>query len=94
MKILLAELVLTSLGSTLNADLPTHRRVFELIRSAILNHQLKGGSRLPSSRNLALEIGCSRNIVIAAYEQLLAEGYVEARIGSGSAVADTLPSFR
>ena len=93
MKIPLAELVLTYLGTTINADLPTHRRVFELIRCAILNHQLQGGSRLPSSRNLALEIGCSRNTVIAAYEQLLAEGYVEARIGSGTVVADTLPSF-
>jgi len=42
---------------------------------------------------LAVEIGCSRNTVIAAYEQLLAEGYVEARIGSGTVVADTLPNF-
>lgn len=93
MKIPLAELVLSSLGSSVNADMPTHRRIFELIRQAILNHQLQGGSKLPSSRNLALEIGCSRNTVIAAYEQLLAEGFVEARIGSGTVVADTLPNF-
>ena len=93
MKIPLAELVLSSLGSTVNADMPTHRRIFELIRHAILSHQLQGGSKLPSSRNLAKDIGCSRNTVIAAYEQLLAEGYVEARIGSGTVVADTLPNF-
>jgi GntR family transcriptional regulator / MocR family aminotransferase len=93
MKIPLAELVLSSLGSTINADMPTHRRIFELIRHAILSHQLQGGSKLPSSRNLAKDIGCSRNTVIAAYEQLLAEGYVEARIGSGTVVADTLPNF-
>jgi GntR family transcriptional regulator/MocR family aminotransferase len=89
----LAELVLASLGSTMNADLPAHRRIFELIRQAILNHQLQGGSKLPSTRYLSKEIGCSRNTVIAAYEQLLAEGYVEAQIGSGTVVADTLPNF-
>lgn len=93
MKIPLAELVLSGLGSTVNADMPTHRRIFELIRLAILSHQLQGGSKLPSSRNLAKDIGCSRNTVIAAYEQLLAEGFVEARIGSGTVVADTLPNF-
>jgi GntR family transcriptional regulator/MocR family aminotransferase len=93
MKIPLAELILASLGSTVNADLPAHRRVFEIIRLAILSHQLQGGSKLPSSRTLAAEINCSRNTVIAAYEQLLAEGYVEARIGSGTVVADTLPNF-
>jgi GntR family transcriptional regulator / MocR family aminotransferase len=93
MKIPLAELILASLGSTVNADLPAHRRVFEIIRLAILSHQLQGGSKLPSSRTLAAEINCSRNTVIAAYEQLLAEGYVVARIGSGTVVADTLPNF-
>jgi GntR family transcriptional regulator / MocR family aminotransferase len=93
MKIPLAELMLASLGSTINADLPAHRRIFELIRLGILNHQLQGGSKLPSSRNLAAEIGCSRNTVIAAYEQLLAEGYVEAKTGSGTVVANTLPDF-
>lgn len=93
MKIPLAELVLASLGTTMNADLPAHRRIFELIRQAILSHQLQGGSKLPSSRALSAEIGCARNTVIAAYEQLLAEGYVEARIGSGTVVADTLPNF-
>ena len=93
MRIPLSELVLESLESNLNADLPAHRRIFELIRQAILSHQLQGGSKLPSSRNLASEIGCSRNTIIAAYEQLLAEGYVESRIGSGTVVADTLPSY-
>ncbi|MGQ0442534.1 MAG: MocR-like pyridoxine biosynthesis transcription factor PdxR [Methylophilaceae bacterium] len=94
MKIPLTELVLTSLGSSTNADMPTHRRIFELIRLAILSHQLQGGGKLPSSRSLAAEIGCSRNTVIAAYEQLLAEGYVKASIGSGTVVADTLPTHQ
>ena len=60
MKIPLAELVLSALGSTVNADMPTHRRILELIRHAILSHQLQGGSKLPSSRNLAKDIGPGR----------------------------------
>ena len=94
MKIPLAELLLNSLGSSVNADMPTHRRICDLIRQAVLSHQLQGGSKLPSSRNLATDIGCSRNTVIAAYEQLLAEGYVVAQIGSGTVVADTLPTHQ
>ena len=94
MKIPLAELLLNSLGSSVNADMPTHRRICDLIRQAVLSHQLQGGSKLPSSRNLAADIGCSRNTVIAAYEQLLAEGYVVAQIGSGTVVADTLPTHQ
>ena len=45
--------------------------------------QLAPGTRLPSSRELALELGCARATVVAAYEQLVAEGYLraEARIG-------------
>ncbi len=93
MRLPLAELVLTSLESSINADLPAHRRLFELIRLSILSHQFQGGSKLPSTRHLAKEIRCSRNTVIAAYEQLLAEGYVVSRIGSGTIVADTLPDY-
>ena len=93
MRIPLAEFVLASLESSVNADLPAHRRLFELIRQAILNHQLVSGSKLPSSRQLAKEIKCSRNTIIAAYEQLVAEGYVQSRIGSGTVVADTLASY-
>ena len=93
MRIALSELVVESLESDINADLPAHRRIFELIRQAILSHQLQGGSKLPSSRHLASEVGCSRNTIIAAYEQLLAEGYVESRIGSGTVVADTLSNY-
>ncbi|MGL1311205.1 GntR family transcriptional regulator, partial [Vibrio parahaemolyticus] len=49
------------------------------------------GMQLPSSRDLALELGTSRNTVTYAYEQLLAEGYLESRTGAGTFVADTAP---
>lgn len=87
----LADLILTGLETGSFAGLPAYRRVFEMIRHAILDHQLPGGARLPSTRDLASELGHSRNTVLVAYEQLLAEGYIEARAGSGSYVADTLP---
>lgn len=87
----LGELVLTRLDGPGCSGLPAHRRVFELIRRAILDHELPHGARLPSSRDLARELGLSRNTVLAAYDQLLAEGYVESRSGSGTYVANTLP---
>jgi len=72
--------------------LPMHRRLYESLRGAILSRGLAPGERLPSSRDLAVELGMSRNTVLSALNQLLAEGYVEATIGSGtfvsSAVAD------
>ena len=77
MRITLSELVLESFESNLNVDFPAHKQIFELRRQAILSRQLQGASKLPFSRNLASEIGCSRNTIIAAYEQLLAEDYVE-----------------
>jgi GntR family transcriptional regulator/MocR family aminotransferase len=93
MHIPLAELVLSGLDAGEYAKLPAHRRIFELVRHAILAHRLQGGAKLPSTRGLAIELGFSRNTVLVAYEQLLAEGYIESRTGSGSYVADTLPSY-
>src|SRR5262249_61459552 len=49
------------------------------------------GTRLPSTRTLASELGAARNTVVGAFEQLAAEGYVEARVGDGTRVATVLP---
>jgi GntR family transcriptional regulator/MocR family aminotransferase len=89
----LAELLLAGLEDPQYADFPAHRRVFETIRRAILSYQLPGGAKLPSTRDLAIDLGFSRNTVLVAYDQLLAEGYVEAHTGSGTYVADTLPDY-
>ncbi len=70
---------------------PTYRRLYERIRSAILTGQLTGGAKLPPSRVLAREAGVSRNTVLAAFQQLHAEGYVEGKRGSGTYVAQVLP---
>lgn len=53
-----------------------NRSLYECIRAAILDGTLGPQTRLPPSRDLAAELGLSRNTVMFAYEQLLAEGYV------------------
>lgn len=56
-------------------------------RDALAEGRLAAGARLPPSRELARELGVSRNTVLAVYEQLRAEGLIEARVGAGSFVA-------
>ena len=73
------------------SGMPRNRQLYRLLRQAILDRQLQADTRLPSSRDLARELGVSRNTVLYAYEQLLAEGYLEARASSGTFVADTVP---
>jgi GntR family transcriptional regulator / MocR family aminotransferase len=64
------------------------------LRTAILDGRLKPGLRLPSTRALARSHGVSRNTVVAAYDLLLSEGYVVARQGSGTLVAESVPASR
>lgn len=61
------------------------------LRAAILDGRLKADLRLPATRALAEALGVSRNTAIAAYDLLLAEGYLVAKPGSGTYVADLLP---
>ncbi|HZC24386.1 MAG TPA: PLP-dependent aminotransferase family protein, partial [Candidatus Binatia bacterium] len=67
------------------------RQIYDSCRSAILEARLRPGQRLPSSRVLASEIGVSRFPVLNAYAQLVAEGYVESRVGAGTVVSASLP---
>ena len=70
---------------------PLYRQLYERVRGAILLGQLPAGTRLPSTRALARELGVARNTVLLAYGQLLAEGYLESKVGHGTVVACTLP---
>jgi GntR family transcriptional regulator/MocR family aminotransferase len=67
------------------------RQVYGAVRQAILDGTLAPGTRLPSSRTLAQDLRVSRTTTLLAYEQLLAEGYLCARHGSGTFVAEELP---
>ncbi|HXE60290.1 MAG TPA: PLP-dependent aminotransferase family protein [Gemmatimonadaceae bacterium] len=70
---------------------PIYRQLYEWFRSAILAGQLRPGQRVPSTRQLAAELGVSRIPVLGAYEQLHAEGYLETFVGAGTCVARSIP---
>lgn len=63
------------------------RQLYERIKKMILHGELAAGVKLPSSRALSGELSVSRNTVLEAYDQLIAEGYLETRHGSGTVVA-------
>ncbi len=70
---------------------PLWQQLYDSLRQQVLNRQLVGGTRLPPTRALAKELGVGRNTINNAYDQLIAEGYLEARQGSGTFVSDQLP---
>src|SRR5256885_24711 len=88
-----ADLVLQMDWRGLGGD-RTHlnRGLYLAIRQAIDSGALLPRSRLPASRDLARELGVSRNTVNHAYEQLQVEGYVRSQVGRGTHVVDTLPA--
>src|SRR5688500_1921346 len=69
---------------------PVIRTIHGQVRAAIRAGALKAGERLPSSRDFARRLGVARASVVAAYDQLLAEGYAEGRTGSGTYVSQDL----
>ena len=67
-----------------------YQQIYERLREGIVSGELAPATRLPSTRTLATELGVSRRTALVAYEQLLAEGYVVGRVGSGTTVAPGL----
>ncbi|WP_395683567.1 PLP-dependent aminotransferase family protein [Dokdonella sp.] len=65
-----------------------YAQLIRALKGAILDGRVAAGARLPASRSLARELDMSRNTVLAAYEQLQAEGFLLGRVGSGSFVAN------
>ncbi|MES2017754.1 MAG: PLP-dependent aminotransferase family protein [Pseudomonadota bacterium] len=70
---------------------PMNRQLYALLRDGILGAAISPGVRVPASRALAADLSVSRNTVTYAYDQLIAEGYLETRAGDGTYVADTEP---
>jgi GntR family transcriptional regulator / MocR family aminotransferase len=66
---------------------PLYRQIYHSLRARILSGALDGGKRVPSSRDLADQLHVSRTVVLLAYEQLEAEGYLVGRSGSGTYVS-------
>jgi GntR family transcriptional regulator / MocR family aminotransferase len=87
-----ADLYLISLISIENnATKPLYRQIYEALRQAILARLLEPGARLPSGRDLAELLQVSRNTTVNALDQLVAEGYLQARVGAGIFVTRELP---
>jgi len=70
---------------------PATHWLYDSLRTAILEGRLALGSRLPTTRELARQYGLARGTVVTAFENLKAEGYVNATVGSGTYVACVLP---
>src|SRR5690242_4005381 len=73
------------------APVPLQRQIYDQWRAGILSGRFRRGERIPSSRAFAASSGVGRVTVLAAYDQLLAEGYFETRHGSGTFVSSELP---
>jgi GntR family transcriptional regulator/MocR family aminotransferase len=71
---------------------PLWHWLYSQVRGVILNGRLRPGMRMPSTRNLAKQYSLSRGTVVAAFEHLQSEGYVETQVGAGSFVAANLPN--
>ena len=79
---------------TQTQGVPTYRALYERIRDGILSGKLAPSTRLPSTRALASELGVARGTVEAAYERLVAEGFVIGRGAAGSRVNPQLDAAR
>ncbi|HEX4157223.1 MAG TPA: PLP-dependent aminotransferase family protein [Rhizomicrobium sp.] len=66
-----------------DADLSIHEKLYKRVRALIVSGALAKGTRFASSRTLALHLGVSRNSVLKAIDRLIADGWLEARRGSG-----------
>ena len=77
--------------STPEPGISLQRWLYEALRTAILSGRLPADSKLPSTRQLAEHYQIARGTVQAAYQQLLSEGYLQARTGSGTRVSAVLP---
>lgn len=86
-------LALDPAGMRLQAEGPGLAvQIHAQLKARILAGELPAALRLPTTRELAQRLGVSRNTVLRAYEQLLAEGFLQARVGDGSYVAPLPPS--
>lgn len=74
-----------------NLKTPLHLQLIWQLKNKILSGELEKGYKLPSSRTLSINIKVSRIVTIAAYEQLIAEGYLFSKIGSGTYVSNNIP---
>ena len=73
------------------SETPLYRQISMWLQQAILAGKLQPGQRVPSTRALATELKISRISVVGAYELLIAEGYLQTFVGSGTCVSQSIP---
>ncbi|TDD87318.1 PLP-dependent aminotransferase family protein [Actinomadura rubrisoli] len=74
-----------------DAGVPLHRQIEASIRASIRAGRLRADASLPPTRTLAAGLGVSRGVVVEAYQQLVAEGYLASRSGGYTRVAASMP---
>jgi GntR family transcriptional regulator/MocR family aminotransferase len=74
-----------------SSPVPFYLQIYEGVRAAITSGRLTPGQRLPSTRTLAEELRISRYPVFSAFDQLLQEGYLDGKVGSGTFVRYNIP---
>ena len=70
------------------SDTPIYMQIYKSIKNRILEGILEGGTKLPSSRKLAGELGISRNCVVESYDLLIAEGFIHTKQGNGTYISE------
>jgi GntR family transcriptional regulator len=75
------------------SGVPFYRQIIEQIRFAVARGQLAPGDRLPTVRQLAVDLAVNPNTVVRAYRQLETEGVIETQQGSGTFVGEERPAI-
>src|SRR5260370_14162039 len=73
------------------SSVPLYRQLYDRLRLAILTGQLATGARLPATRTLADQLAVSRNTIYLAYQQLLAQAYLNSKVGHATSAAHRTP---
>ena len=82
--------LLSTLEINRSSSAPIYRQIEDFLRQIILDGALLPSQKLPSTRELALELGVSRITIKSVYEQLISEGYVQGKTGAGTFVSEGL----
>lgn len=85
------EINLAAIAIDRKSDIPVYRQLYNEFRQAILNGRFRSGQRLPATRELAKFFKVSRTTVLLSFENLLIEGYIKGRPGSGTFISDEIP---
>ena len=87
------EIPLVSLKINFDSEVPLYKQLYNTFRQSILDGKFSPGQKLPGTRTLAAELNVSRNTVALAFDQLLIEGYIKGKTGSGTFVNEIPDNF-